>query len=279
MPDSHNCFQQFQAWKISSNLGLIQKSSTLGLVQDQAISDPCKPSNRDLGSFPSKFVLDGLDQDRPDLLRHHLVARRVGVDTISKHAGGKASLCRAVGDENGRFGFILRLGQARDRLVDGFNDSIAWERDDLVNNNLHLGIRLPHLVEHLGVGGSDIRQTVGSYVVGSKHELHDVGRSLLQPASEIFVGNINCHPTRVAFVVQVETRRGRCASLAIARHGTNKGNLITKAFLCYHVPHQSSPACDLGNGVSKIHDLNFITLGQRRSAKANSNKQLTELHD
>jgi len=89
--------------------------------------------NRTCRLFPSKLRLDLLDQDRPNLLRHDLVAGCVGVDAVPKHARGEAGLGRTVGDENGRLGRVGLRDQVGDGVVDGIDGGAAGQGNNLVD--------------------------------------------------------------------------------------------------------------------------------------------------
>ncbi len=121
-------------------------------------------------------------------------------------------------------------------------------------DNFHLGVGGAHLAHHLGEGVHD--GLVGAAVVdvvGAEHELHNVGLGLLQPASQVLVGDVDGLPARVALVVEIEAGGGGLAVLRVAGHGAHELHLVREAGAGQLVPHQGPPASDLRDRVSHEH--------------------------
>lgn len=82
----------------------------------------------------SENVINVLDQERAYVVGYDLVSRCVRVDAIAEHAGGKATLGRAVSDDYRGLGCILLLGPGGNGVVDGVDRVVVeGQWDDLVN--------------------------------------------------------------------------------------------------------------------------------------------------
>jgi len=90
------------------------------------------------------------------------------------------------------------------------------------HDDLGLGVGRAHDAHHLGVGGDD-------------------------------VGNVDGEPARVALVVLVPVGRGGLAVLRVAVLRPDVLHLVRKPGRLQLVPHERTPAGDLGDAVAEGH--------------------------
>src|SRR3569833_1772114 len=106
------------------------------------------------------------------------------------------------------------------------------------HNDLHLRVGSQHFPNHLGVRVyDDLGRASGIHIVGTKHELNDVGRRLLQPACKVRVGNVDGLPARVAFVMKVKPWSLGLAVFHVARHGPEELDLVGKVCISQLIPY------------------------------------------
>lgn len=196
------------------------------------------------------------------------------MDAVAQHTRGEASLDRAVGDPDRRLGrveaccpCIYASVQGIDwLLVEGEGDDFidlpntlgqlancSLSETNVTHDDLHIGIRLPHEIDHRRVRPDNgIRRLPLEGIVGTKHELDHIGLGRLQPASKVVIGNVHARPAGMAFVTGVKVRW----ALAVLRqtvHGADEVNLGREACGCELVPDEGPPAGDLGDGIAKGH--------------------------
>jgi len=222
----------------------------------------------------SKLVFDKPNQERANLLGHELVSLSIWMDTITMHRRRVASLRRAVCNDDGRLCCVLSCGPGGNRGIDGPDLTVVHrQRNNFINlpcplyqqqlprhsvsirsigikayNDFHLGVRSPHLPNHLGVRTNDIicRSSVVN-IVGTEHKLHDVWLADAKPTGKIVVGNVDGLPARMAFVVSVKSTSGRLAVFGVVVHRADHLNFVGKICGGQLSPDNSSPAGDFGD--------------------------------
>lgn len=66
-------------------------------------------------------VVHEADEQRANLIGHHLVTRGVRVHAVAEHLRRETVLLGAVGDDDGGLGSVLALDPARDLGVEGID--------------------------------------------------------------------------------------------------------------------------------------------------------------